>query len=120
MHEGLPLIQKEDSMIHAVGIMTDGDVRGVAGVVDEKGLLIGALTDGDIRRHLEKNKNPLEAKVMDLMSSQPKVIDEKEFAVKALFLMEQFSIQSLFAIDSKTKKPVGLIHLQDLIKAKIR
>ena len=54
------------------------------------------------------------------MSSQPKTIDPKELAVKALFIMEQFSIQSLFVVDPATQKPEGLIHLQDLIKAKIR
>ena len=95
-------------------------MRGVAGVTDEAGCLLGVVTDGDIRRHLEKNKNPLEAKVEDLMSTQPKTIDPNELAVKALFIMEQFSIQSLFVINSETKKPEGLIHLQDLIKAKIR
>ncbi len=107
-------------MAYALSVMTDGDVRGVTGVVDNEGFLIGVLTDGDLRRHLEKNKNPLQSKVMDLMSTQPKTIDQNELAVKALFLMEQFSIQSLFVLDLDTKKPVGLIHLQDLIKAKIR
>ncbi len=122
MHENgrLPVIKEKDDMSHALSVMTDGEVRGVAGVIDNEGFLIGVLTDGDIRRHLEKNKNPLQSKVMDLMSTQPKTIDQNELAVKALFLMEQFSIQSLFVLDLDTKKPVGLIHFQDLIKAKIR
>ena len=107
-------------MVEAVSVMTGSDVRGVAGVTDAQGHLVGVITDGDIRRTLEKNQNPLEASVKDLMSLNPKTIDQSELAVKALFLMEQFSIQSLFAIDSESKKPVGLIHLQDLIKAKIR
>ena len=122
MHENgkLPVVKKEDDMAHALSVMTDGDVRGVAGVINNDGFLIGVLTDGDLRRHLEKNKNPLQSKVMGIMSTQPKTIDQNELAVKALFLMEQFSIQSLFVLDLDTKKPVGLIHLQDLIKAKIR
>lgn len=122
MHDngGLPVVKDTDSMIHVVGTMTGGDVRGVAGVVGADGSLIGVVTDGDIRRHLEKNKNPLEASVKDLMSAQPKTIDSNELAVRALFIMEQFSIQSLFVVNSQTQKPEGLIHLQDLIKAKIR
>jgi arabinose-5-phosphate isomerase len=122
MHDngGLPVVKDSDSMAHIVSIMTGGDVRGVAGVVGQDNALVGVITDGDIRRHLEKNKNPLEASVKELMSSQPKTIDPNEMAAKALFIMEQFSIQSLFVVDSTTHKPLGLIHLQDLIKAKIR
>lgn len=122
MHDNgsLPVVNDSAPMVEVVGTMTRSDVRGVAGVIDEKGLLVGVVTDGDIRRNLEKNKNPLDANVKDLMSLSPKTIDKNELAVKALFLMEQFSIQSLFVVDSETQKPVGLIHLQDLIKAKIR
>ena len=122
MHDngGLPVVSIDSNMVDAVSVMTGSDVRGVAGVVGSDGLLLGVVTDGDIRRHLEKNKNPLEAKVEDLMSKKPKTINSEELAVKALFIMEQFSIQSLFVVDMETKKPVGLIHLQDLIKAKIR
>ncbi|MEM7646440.1 MAG: KpsF/GutQ family sugar-phosphate isomerase [Pseudomonadota bacterium] len=122
MHDngGLPIVNVGDPMTQVVSTMTGSEVRGVAGVVDGEGHLVGIVTDGDIRRHLEKNKNPLDAQVTDLMSGQPKTIDSEELAVKALFTMEQFSIQSLFVIDRDSQKPVGLIHLQDLIKAKIR
>jgi arabinose-5-phosphate isomerase len=122
MHDngGLPVVADTDSMVTVVGKMTGGDVRGVAGLTNSTGHLVGVITDGDIRRHLEKNKNPLNAEVKDLMSSSPKTIDPNELAVKALFIMEQFSIQSLFVVDPATQKPSGLIHLQDLIKAKIR
>ncbi len=122
MHDngGLPVVKDTDTMVTVVGTMTGGDVRGVAGVTNSEGQLIGVITDGDIRRNLEKNKNPLDSSVKDLMSSQPKTIDPNELAVKALFIMEQFSIQSLFVVNPENQKPEGLIHLQDLIKAKIR
>ncbi len=121
MHDngGLPVVKDSDSMVTVVAKMTGGDVRGVAGVTNADNQLIGVVTDGDIRRHLEKNKNPLDAAVKDLMSSAPKTIDPSELAVKALFIMEQFSIQSLFVVEAASQKPLGLIHLQDLIKAKI-
>lgn len=122
MHDngGLPVVKTTDDMVHVVSVMTGSEVRGVAGVVEEGGRLVGILTDGDIRRHLEKNKNPLDASVTELMSSTPKTIDPSELAVKAMFIMEQFSIQSLFVVEPDTKKPIGLIHLQDLIGAKIK
>jgi arabinose-5-phosphate isomerase len=122
MHENgaLPVVLEESNMIEAVNVMTGSEVRGVAAVVSPQGQLIGVLTDGDIRRHLNKNQNPLDSKVKDLMSHQPKTIDSEELAVKALFIMEQFSIQSLFVVDPETKSPQGIIHLQDLIRAQIR
>jgi arabinose-5-phosphate isomerase len=122
MHENgaLPVVLEDFNMIEAVNVMTGSEVRGVAAVVSPAGQLIGVLTDGDIRRHLNKNQNPLDSKVKDLMSHQPKTIDSEELAVKALFIMEQFSIQSLFVIDPETKSPQGIIHLQDLIRAQIR
>lgn len=122
MHDngGLPVVRDSDNMVSIVSAMTGKEVRGIAGVTNSEGHLVGVITDGDIRRHLEKNKNPLDANVNELMSTQPKTIDGNELAVKALFIMEQFSIQSLFVVNPQTKKPEGLIHLQDLIRAKIR
>jgi arabinose-5-phosphate isomerase len=116
----IPVVAIEESMKQALSVMTASHVRGVAGVVNSEGALVGVITDGDIRRLLEKNKNPLDSKVQEIMSLNPKTIDQNELAVKALFIMEQFSIQSLFVVESKTNKPLGIIHLQDLIKAKIR
>lgn len=122
MHENgaLPVVQDSASMVEAVSVMTGSEVRGVAAVINSDGHFVGVLTDGDIRRHLNKNKNPLDAKVSELMSHQPKTIDPEELAVKALFLMEQFTIQSLFVVHPDSKEPQGVIHLQDLIRAKIR
>jgi len=121
--EALPLVSPEMEMTKVISLMTAKEVRGVAGVVDGQGQLIGIVTDGDIRRRLEKSNSPLTEKAQDLMSRNPKLIDADELAEKALFLMEQFKIQTLFAVDRSSgqiKKPVGLLHLQDLLKAQIR
>lgn len=124
MHDNgrLPIVELGAKMKDVIGVMADSDVRGVAGVVNAEQELVGVITDGDLRRHLEKDKNPLDSKVDDLMSKKPKTIHSGELAVKAMFLMEQFTIQSLFVVDTKVdaKKPIGLLHLQDLIKAKIQ
>lgn len=125
MHTGdaLPLVAPEESMVKVISQMTSKNVRGVAGVVDKKGTLVGIITDGDIRRRLEKSSNPLNEKAQDVMSRNPKTIDCNELAEKAAFLMEQFKIDRLFAIDrsgENPNRPVGLIHFQDLLKAGIR
>lgn len=125
MHTGaaLPLVQLNDEMTKVVTLMTSAEVRGVAGVLDAKNQLCGCVTDGDIRRRLEKNKNPLSESAQDIMSLNPKTIDASEMAEKALFIMEQFQIQNLFVTDKSAKSPltpVGLIHLQDLLRAKLK
>ena len=125
MHKGdaLPLVHPEDSMTKVISLMTSKDVRGVAGVIDEKESLIGIITDGDIRRRLEKSSNPLHERAVDVMSRTPKTIDCNELAEKAAFLMEQFRIDRLFAINRSSdnpNRPVGLIHFQDLLRAGIR
>ncbi len=125
MHTGdaVPLVSPETPMKEVISVMTRKEVRGIAGVVDDQGDLIGVLTDGDIRRHLEKSRNPLADPIQQIMSTSPKTIEAGELAEKAVFLMEQFRIQSLFVVDSEAgplRKPVGLLHLQDLLYARIR
>ncbi|MBL7545463.1 MAG: KpsF/GutQ family sugar-phosphate isomerase [Bdellovibrionaceae bacterium] len=121
--DGLPLVNLDTEIRAVLSIMTHRDVRGCAGVVDAHGDLTGVVTDGDIRRRLEKNQNPLDGKAKDLMTLNPRTIDASELAEKALFMMEEFRIQMLFVLDRHSatpKKPIGLLHLQDLIKAKIK
>jgi arabinose-5-phosphate isomerase len=125
MHAGdaLPLVSPDEPMSRVISMMTSKDVRGVAGVIDASRSLIGIITDGDIRRRLEKSQSPLSEKAADVMSKAPKTIDCSELAEKATFLMQEFRIQMLFAIDRSAKNPhapVGLIHLQDLLQAGLR
>lgn len=125
MHSGeaLPFVKEETSIKEIVGIMTHKDVRGTAGVLSEKGDLIGVITDGDIRRRMEKSENPLNGTALDLMNRTPKTIDQNELAEKALFLMEQMRIQTLFVLDSQSanpKRPVGMVNFHDLFTAKVR
>jgi arabinose-5-phosphate isomerase len=121
--EGFPVVKPETNMREVIAMMTRKEVRGVAGVVDESENLIGIITDGDLRRSLERSQNPLSDKAEETMSRNPKTVDASELAEKALFVMEQFSIQTLFVVrrnSTQPKKPVGLLHLQDLLKAKLR
>lgn len=125
MHKGeaLPLVSEGTTVKEIVAIMTHKDVRGTAGVINEKNELIGIITDGDIRRRLEKSADPLSGVAADLMNRNPKTIDQNELAEKALFLMEQMKIQSLFVLNSTSenpKKPVGIVIFHDLFTAKVR
>lgn len=125
MHRGeaMPVVTEQTPLKDVFSIMTHREVRGVAGVVDGKGDLIGVVTDGDIRRRLEKNADPFQGTAKDLMNPNPRTIDQNELAEKALYLMEQFKIQLLFVFDAASaspKKPVGVLNYQDLFRAKIR
>ncbi|KYG69588.1 D-arabinose 5-phosphate isomerase [Bdellovibrio bacteriovorus] len=125
MHSGdaLPTVGLEAPLRQVFSAMTHKDVRGAAGVVDDKGDLVGVITDGQIRRRLEKSDDPLTGTAKDLMTTNPRTIDANEFAEKALFVMEQFQINMLFVLDKDSatpKKPVGILHVQDLLKAKVR
>ncbi len=119
----LPFVTKETSMKELLTVMTHQIVRGAACVLTEQGELAGVITDGDIRRFLEKNQDPFTKKAKDLMSHSPRTIDANELAEKALFLMEQFGIQMLIVLDQTTAspmKPVGMLIYQDLLTAKVR
>jgi arabinose-5-phosphate isomerase len=87
---------------------------GATAVVDDNNQLIGIITDGDIRRMLEKNTNINEAKAQDIMSKNPKTISRNELAVKAFEQMEKNSITQLVVTDGKTY--LGMIHLHDLLR----
>nr|BFD65842.1 KpsF/GutQ family sugar-phosphate isomerase [Bdellovibrio sp. HAGR004] len=125
MHAGeaLPTVSLDTPVRQVLSIMTHKDVRGAAGIVDEKGDLVGVITDGDIRRRLEKSNDPLTGVAKDLMTTNPRTIDANELAEKALFVMEQFQIQMVFVLDkdsAQPRKPVGILHIQDLLRAKVR
>lgn len=119
----LPFIEKTTSMKDILTKMTHQSVRGAAGVLDADKNLIGIITDGDIRRFLEKNQTPFSAVAENIMSISPKTIDANELAEKALFLMEQFQIQMLIVLDQNSqtpKSPVGMLIYQDLLSSKVR
>ena len=78
---------------------------------------MGIITDGDLRRFLEGNNNISEATSTDLMSQNPKIIDENELAFAALNLMKKNNITQLLVF--KNKKYSGIIHLHDILKEDI-
>ncbi|MBI5416436.1 KpsF/GutQ family sugar-phosphate isomerase [Candidatus Poribacteria bacterium] len=91
---------------------------GMTTVINLLGELAGIITDGDLRRILEKNKNIFELKASEAMIINPKTIKKDDLAALALKKMEDFNITTLVVIDS-SNKPIGIIHLHDIIKAGI-
>ncbi|OGU33790.1 MAG: D-arabinose 5-phosphate isomerase [Ignavibacteria bacterium GWB2_35_6b] len=88
---------------------------GTTCVVDENGNLAGIITDGDLRRQLEKSMDIKDLQAKDLMTKNPKTIEQDYLASFALQQMENYSITSLVVVD-ENKKPVGILHLHDLVK----
>lgn len=122
MHKGdsLPLL-KEDATLKDILIkMSSGDVRGACGVISDQGQLLGIITDGDIRRNLDHDLQVSKTKARDIMKVNPRTIDEDELAQKALFLMEEFRISVLFVTHQESKLPVGILHIQDMLRAKVK
>jgi arabinose-5-phosphate isomerase len=87
-------------------------------VVHDDGTLAGIFTDGDVRRLLERETHPLEQPIVAAMIRTPKHIGPAALAAEALQLMQQHSIAVLPVIDEELR-PRGIIHLQDLIRARL-
>jgi arabinose-5-phosphate isomerase len=121
MHTGeaMPKVA-EDALMKDVILEVTSKRLGVAGVFSREQELVGTITDGDLRRALERYDNMLQRQARDVMTRNPKGIEKDALAAHALQKMEEFSITSLFVFDQATgRRPVGLIHIHDLLKAKI-
>jgi arabinose-5-phosphate isomerase len=114
----LPLVQEETLVKDALFEITAKRL-GVTGVADVEGKLVGVITDGDLRRGLESRGQILDLKAREIMTRNPKTIPADTLATEAVSVMERFSITSLFVLDNGSKKPLGVVHLHDLVKAGI-
>lgn len=110
----VPVVKLGSGMKEAIIEMTAK--RGVTSVVDEKGRLAGIITDGDLKRLLAKTNDIFSLKVDDVIGKNPKTVDQDRLAVKAAKMMEDFRVTSLLVVD-KEKKPIGIIHLHDIMQA---
>jgi len=87
---------------------------GATAVIDEQGEIKGIITDGDLRRMLEKNESPANLKAADILSPNPKSIDGGELATEALALMRRHDITQL--VVTKEGRYAGMLHLHDLVR----
>jgi arabinose-5-phosphate isomerase len=112
MHSGdqLPLIREDASMHDAVVVMSEKRL-GVVGVTDAGGNLVGVITDGDLRRNIERG---LDHTAAEFMTKEPKTVASDALVGDAVSLFDEYKITSLFVVDENgAKKPVGLLHIHD-------
>jgi arabinose-5-phosphate isomerase len=114
MHRGdaIPRVAQTTPMSEVIYEMSRKGL-GMTTVTDASGLLLGLISDGDLRRLLEKSSDPLKLVAAQCMTKTPKTITQEELAPAALAKMEQLKITSLVVIDSAVVV-VGVLHLHDL------
>jgi arabinose-5-phosphate isomerase len=112
-HNQLPMVGP-DTSIKEVILEISSKRLGCTSVVDGNKILLGIITDGDLRRSLQKDIHLDRSKASDIMSRNPRKIEKDELAVKALHMMQENSITQLVVMDGE--KVAGFIHLHDLLK----
>ena len=113
MHKNdtMPLVKTETSMKETLLTMSSKGF-GIAAIVDEIGCLVGVITDGDLRRHID---DLLVKNAGEIASLSPITVAEETFVVDALNLMQDRKI-SVLIVTSAVSRPVGIIHIQDLLR----
>lgn len=114
--DGANPVVKEDMFVKDVLLKITKARAGSASVVDKKGKLVGIFTDGDLRRHLEKNSDIVRKKIKDVMTKNPTTIGKDRLAAEALKILQAKKIDEVPVVDKK-HKPIGLLDVQDLLKA---
>ena len=113
--EGNPIVKENQSIKEVLYAITEARA-GAASVVDKKGKLVGIFTDGDLRRHLEADINLVNKSVKQVMTKNPIVLDKERLAVEALNILREKKIDELPVVDEKAR-PIGMLDVQDLLKA---
>jgi arabinose-5-phosphate isomerase len=114
MHKGdrLPLASADAVMAEAIVVMTE-KALGCLGVVDNSGFLAGIITDGDLRRHM--GDGLLGRRAQEIMTPAPKTVSPDLLASAALEMINSSKITTLFVVENG--RPVGIIHVHDLLRA---
>jgi arabinose-5-phosphate isomerase len=116
MHAGdeLPVVKETDIMSHVLVVMTEKRF-GCAGIVDSSGKLVGIVTDGDLRRNM--NDGLLQKTAAQIMTKAPMVIAPSMLAAEAIKILNDSKRNQLFVVENS--KPVGILHIHDLLHAGI-
>jgi arabinose-5-phosphate isomerase len=114
MHSGdsVPLAALGTRMADAILVMSAKGF-GCVGITDARGKLVGIITDGDLRRHMRNDL--LDARVDDVMTRSPKTVRPDQLISETLELLNSTKVTALFAVEAG--KPVGVIHIHDLLRA---
>ena len=110
----MPLVKQNDPMSNVLLVMTQKSL-GCAGIVDAKGKLVGIITDGDLRRHMD---NALTSRTAaEIMTKSPMTVAPTVLAAEALKIMNDKKRTQVFVVEKD--KPVGVLHIHDLLRAGI-
>lgn len=115
MHRGgeVPVVSVSSLLPEIVSEMT-AKTFGITAVVDNDGVLIGVISDGDLRRLLGQGEINELVPAVDIMGGEPKTVETDDNAAFALQVMERYQITSLFICD-EYKHPIGIIHMHDIL-----
>jgi arabinose-5-phosphate isomerase len=105
---------KENSPLKDVIIEITKKRLGAAVILDDKEFVLGIITDGDLRRMLEKNLFTTDVKAKDIMTLHPKTIESSQLAVNALDIMRKKNITQLIVLENN--RYAGIVHLHDLVR----
>jgi len=114
--DAVPVVREGASMKEAIEEMNAKNL-GMTTVVNTSGRLVGVITDGDLRRHQLVHGDLLDRRAGDCMTANPKRIGANELAARALALME--GVVTSLVIADETGRPTGVIHIHDILRAKI-
>jgi len=119
MHTSWPRVGPLTELVELLQVMSDGKL-GMAAVMDGP-LMVGVVSDGDLRRAIQRIQgtggNPLQLTATDIMTAHPISLEGNTLAVEAATLMESRKITFLVVVDQG--KPIGIIHIHDLLAAKV-
>ncbi len=119
MHSGEknPVLSEDAKMDKVILEMTSKGL-GCTSFINKEKILTGIITDGDLRRIISKDSDFLKKEAKEFMTKNPKFVLGEDLAVKALNIMEEYKITMLPVVDSESR-PIGMIHMHDLITAGI-
>ena len=116
LKDNLPIADENILFTDLIKLISEHKL-GMAIITDDAGRLSGILTDGDIRRVVVKYSSDItHLKAKEVMTINPKTVAQQDFAASALHLMEKYSITALAVVDDDNK-PIGVVHIHDLLKA---
>lgn len=106
---------KDDSTLKKAVVSITNKGRGVVGIVNSKGSIVGVITDGDIRRFIMKHVSLKNIMARDIMTKKPKTIGPEQSLQSALNTMSRLKITNLFVVNKKNI-PVGMIHIHNIVE----
>ena len=108
-----PLVNINDPLKEVI-IEISSKRLGATAVIDDNKTMVGIITDGDLRRMLQKQVKIENIKAKDIMTKNPKTIDKNQLAINAFNIMEDYNITQLAVMESE--KYIGMVHLHDILK----